>query len=88
MKLTFRIQYRTVWGEYLCALVNSEVIELSTKDGINWQGTAECRLPQEDSLIAYRYGVYRDGICVRKECGAIPHLFCPGNAQQTHAIFR
>ena len=30
MKLTFRIQYRTVWGEYLCVILNEEVIELST----------------------------------------------------------
>lgn len=86
MKLTFRIQYRTVWGEFLCVLLNEEVIELSTKDGIEWQGTAECRLPEEDSLVTYRYAVYRDGICIRREMGAIPHSFSLGNAQQSHVI--
>ena len=86
MKLTFRIQYRTVWGEYLCVILNEEVIELSTKDGNEWQGTAECRLPEGDSLVTYRYGVFRDGVCIRKELGAISHSFCIGNAQQSHLI--
>lgn len=87
MKLTFRIQYRTVWGEYLCVVLERGIIELTTKDGIEWQGTAEYLLQEGDSLVTYRYGVYRDGTCVRKELGAIPHSFCPGNAQQSHLIF-
>lgn len=87
MKLTFRIQYRTVWGEYLCVVLNGEVFELATKDGAEWQGTVDCLLPEGDSLVTYRYGVYRDGVCVRKELGAIPHSFAIGNAQQSHLIF-
>lgn len=87
MKLTFHIQYRTVWGEYLCVMWNGGMFGLSTKDGVEWQGTVDFPLSEGDSLITYRYGVYRDGTCIRKELGAIPHSFSPGNAQQSHLIF-
>ena len=36
--------------------------------------------------VPYRYGVYRDGRCIRRESGAMSHLFCPGNKQNCHYI--
>lgn len=89
MNLTFRIQYRTVWGESLQVIFNeneNQTCQLSTRNGIDWQG--ECTYTPKDQHmpICYRYGVFRDNICIRKELGAIPHLFYAGNAQQNHYI--
>ena len=44
MKLTFRIEYRTAWGEMLGATLcgnDNQPIMLSTGDGIRWEGSAE-----------------------------------------------
>ena len=40
MKLTFRIEYRTAWGEMLGATLcgnDNQPIMLSTGDGIRWE---------------------------------------------------
>ena len=76
MKLTFRIEYRTAWGEMLGATLcgnDNQPIMLSTGDGIRWEGS-------------YRYGVYRDGQCIRRESGTMPHIFCPGKKRNCHYI--
>lgn len=89
MKLTFRIRYRTVWGENLCVLLNddeTQIISLSTRNGDEWQGSFEYILVGSNQLVTYRYAVYRDNICIRKELGAISHLFYLGNAQQNHYV--
>ncbi len=89
MKLTFRIRYRTVWGENLCALLNddeTQIISLSTRNGDEWQGSFEYIPVGSNQLVTYRYAVYRDNICIRKELGAISHLFYLGNAQQNHYV--
>ena len=89
MKITFRIQYRTVWGEHIRVILNDDVensFALYTRDGNEWQGTCDYELPADQSCISYRYSVFRNGECVRKELGAIPHLFYTGNAQQSHYI--
>lgn len=89
MKLTFRIRYRTVWGENLCVLLNddeTQIISLSTRNGDEWQGSFEYIPVGSNQLVTYRYAVYRDNICVRKELGAISHLFYLGNAQQNHYV--
>ena len=42
MKLTFRIKYRTVWGESLRVVINGDEknsLPLFTRDGQEWQGT-------------------------------------------------
>ena len=89
MKLTFRIRYRTVWGETLCVLLNddeTQIISLSTRNGDEWQGSFEYIPVGSNQLVTYRYAVYRDNICIRKELGAISHLFYLGNAQQNHYV--
>lgn len=89
MKLTFRIRYRTVWGENLCVLLNddeTQIISLSTRNGDEWQGSFEYIPVGSNQLVTYRYAVYRDNICIRKELGAISHLFSLGNAQQNHYV--
>lgn len=89
MKLTFRIRYRTVWGENLCVLLNddeTQIISLSTRNGDEWQGSFEYIPIGSNQLVTYRYAVYRDNICIRKELGAISHLFYLGNAQQNHYV--
>ena len=36
--------------------------------------------------VSYRYGVYRDGQCIRRESGTMAHLFCPGKKKNCHYI--
>lgn len=89
MKLTFRIRYRTVWGENLCVLLNddeTQIISLSIRNGDEWQGSFEYIPVGSNQFVTYRYAVYRDNICIRKELGAISHLFYLGNAQQNHYV--
>ena len=48
MKLTFRIQYRTVRGEDIRVILNDDTehpIALSTRDGNNWIGTTNYEAP-------------------------------------------
>ena len=62
MKLTFRIEYRTAWGEMLGATLcgnDNQPIMLSTGDGIRWEGSAEMTDAPAGIPISYRYGVYR-----------------------------
>ena len=93
MKLTFRIPYHTVWGETVRVILENEVeVELYTLDGQVWKG--DCDYHPTDSIaptdsttaICYRYAIYRNDTCVRKELGAIPHSFYPGNVLQSHYI--
>ena len=89
MKLTFRIEYRTAWGENLGVSMNmkdSEIIMLRTKDGVTWEGSAEMLDAPAGVPISYRYGVYQDGQCFRQESGALAHLFCPGKNRNCHYI--
>ena len=55
MKLTFRIEYRTAWGEMLGATLcgnDNQPIMLSTGDGIRWEGSAESLSPTVMEFIA------------------------------------
>ena len=64
MKLTFRIEYRTAWGEMLGATLcgnDNQPIMLSTGDGIRWEGSAEMADAPAGSPISYRYGGYPAG---------------------------
>ncbi len=87
MKLTFRIEYRTAWGESLGVTLDgnhSEVVMLGTPDGKYWEGSAEMPDATAGVPITYRYGVYRDGQCIRRESGNMAHVFCPGNKANSH----
>ena len=89
MILTFRIEYRTAWGEMLGATLcgnDNQPIMLSTGDGIRWEGSAEMTDAPAGIPISYRYGVYRDGQCIRRESGTMPHIFCPGKKRNCHYI--
>ena len=89
MKLTFRIEYRTAWGEMLGATLcgnDNQPIMLSTGDGIRWEGSAEMTDAPAGIPISYRYGVYRDRQCIRRESGTMPHIFCPGKKRNCHYI--
>ena len=87
MKLIFRIQYRTIWGENLVVLIDNEngtaqEISLSTANGNDWQG--ECVIPDEErrTSVNYRYAIYRNKQCTRKELSPMPHTVYMGNKQQ------
>lgn len=77
MKVTFNICYNTNYEEsvFLCgdALelgnnVETESIELSTKDNKSWEATIEMQLSKEKSkLIRYYYLIKKENIIVRKE---------------------
>ena len=88
MKLTFKVEYRTVWGESIHVLINDDegCVQLTSKDGYIWEGSYDIALPDDNRCITYRYGVFINGKCTRKEFGAIPHSFYLGNIQQSHYI--
>ncbi|MGN0086814.1 MAG: 4-alpha-glucanotransferase [Alloprevotella sp.] len=78
MNLTFRIAYRTVWGEALAVEFDgdtSQPILLSTADGEHWEGGLALKDTDEGRPVTYRYAVYRDGRLVRREGGRMPHFF-------------
>lgn len=80
MKLTFRIEYRTAWGEMLGATLcgnDNQPIMLSTGDGIRWEGSAEMTDAPAGIPISYRYGVYRDGQCIRRKVERCPTFSVP-----------
>ena len=89
MKLTFRIQYHTVWGEDVRVIFEEDEahpLPLSTRDGSEWKGSCDYSPAETGHAILYRYGIFRDDVCIRKELGAIPHAVYQGNAQQ-HQYF-
>lgn len=89
MKITFRIHYHTVWGEELKVVLDGQdacAVELTTRDGNWWQGSAQLEDLPPGSLVSYRYAVFRDGQCVRTELGSPAHTFYTGNAQLQHFI--
>ena len=74
MKLNFKINYRTIWGESLGVQIADQVVELHTTDGEIWEGSADIELPKGGLPLLYRYGVYRDGTCVRIERNSMAHV--------------
>ena len=77
MKISFRIEYRTQWGESIGLTIggnDGRLIMLTTTNGVIWEGTCEIELPAGGIPVLYRYGVYRDGVCVRREQAAMPHI--------------
>ena len=89
MKLTFRIEYRTAWGETIAVMLEgqeNEPIVLSTSDGIIWEGSAEMLDAPAGIPLTYRYGVFQDGQCMRRESGTMAHIFCPSKKRNCHYI--
>ena len=71
MKLTFRIHYRTHWGESLCLVSNdpslAPELAMNSADGDLWSVTVDLS-PAKESFD-YRYRVRRDDGSVRDEWG-------------------
>lgn len=78
MKLTFRINYRTVWGESLCVLMegnHGQAIPLSTRDGNEWQGTTEYMPEDDKAFVTYRYAVFAIADVYVRSWEPLPILF-------------
>ena len=89
MKLTFRIEYRTAWGESIGVMLEGKEnapIMLGTNDGIFWEGYIEDTDAAAGVPITYRYGVFLDGQCSRRESGTMAHIFCPSKKRNCHYI--
>ena len=89
MKLTFRIEYRTAWGESIGVMLQGQEnspIMLGTSDGIVWEGSEEMTDAPAGVPLTYRYGVFLDGQCSRRESGTMAHIFCPSKKQKSHYI--
>jgi len=89
MKLTFQIEYRTAWGETIGVMLEGQEnspISLETSNGIQWEGSAEMDDAPAGIPLTYRYGVFRDGQCIRRESGTMAHIFCPGKKRNCHYI--
>ena len=89
MKLTFKIEYRTAWGESIAVMLEgqeNEPIILNTCNGIIWEGSAEMIDAPAGIPMTYRYGVFQDGQCIRRESGTMAHIFCPSKKRNCHYI--
>ena len=89
MKLTFRIEYRTAWGENIGVMLQGQEnnpIILNTNDGVFWEGGAEMLDAPAGVPLTYRYGVFIDGQCSRRESGTMAHIFCPSKKRNSHYI--
>lgn len=64
MKITFKIEYRTVFGESLAVVLNDRKHPLSWGEGNIWSGTVETTAA---ALEDYTYVVIRDGLTIRTE---------------------
>ena len=89
MRLTFRIEYRTAWGETIGVMLEGKEnspIMLGTCDGVIWEGSMEDIDAPAGVPITYRYGVFLDGQCSRRESGTMAHIFCPSKKRNCHYI--
>ena len=86
MILTFRISYRTQWGETIAVhLIDSDdTIMLSTADGELWEGAHTLLQYTPGEVIRYRYRVYRDEECIREERGTLPHTIRIPHEEEAH----
>ncbi len=82
MKLSFQINYKTVWGETLHAVLyrahaaaneNKINIPLSTKDGQTWTGHILLEFNQPLAM-AYHYEVRNNGTPTRREWQLLPRI--------------
>ena len=64
MKVTFKIEYRTEWGESLALVLQDRKHPLSWGEGAVWSATVDCPAA---ALNDYTYVVMRDGLVTRPE---------------------
>lgn len=59
MKVTFQINYRTVWGEEVKVILpDGQLFPLRTNNGEFWRGTTE--LAEGWSELTYQYAIFRE----------------------------
>lgn len=68
MKIEFRIEYRTNWGEKVIIRTQDNTYPLSTDDGVIWTGEADLPAGTE-----YRYQIVRNNDLIRSEVAVLPH---------------
>lgn len=83
MKLQFKLEYRTDWGQDIRVEIMVErrrgaemvyVHRLDTRDGLNWEG--EVALHEKDALtFRYRYLVASSDEVIRREWNGVPRTF-------------
>ena len=89
MKTTFQIDYYTQWGESLGIRFGNNTdapFLLNTTDGHTWQGTADLDLSATDVPMLYRYGVWRDGECIREERCTMPHFVTASKVRESSLV--
>ena len=64
MKVTFKIEYRTEWGESLALVLQDRKYPMAWGDGAVWSVTVNCPAA---ALSDYGYVVMRDGLIIRPE---------------------
>ena len=64
MKVTFKIEYRTEWGESLALVLQDRKHPMSWGEGAVWSVTVDCPAA---ALKDYKYEVMRDGLVTRPE---------------------
>lgn len=76
MVIHFKLNYRTQWGEYIAVEIDDEQqpIALSTEDGQHWETSFQLKHRHAGQLVSYRYSVWRNNQCVRRERGAQRHI--------------
>ncbi len=94
MKLSFQVNYKTVWGETLHAVLyranaavneNKINIPLTTQDGQTWQGHILLEFNQPIAM-AYHYEVRREGRTVRREWQLVPRTLPLDPTVQTYFL--
>ena len=76
MQVCFEIEYYTQWGESIGITFGQNdqaPFMLKTVDGRIWYGATEVDIPADGVPLLYRYGVWRNGLCVRREECSMPH---------------
>ena len=72
MKISFQIEYRTQWGEELRVLfADGQTFALQTHDGTTWRNSIDIDPLHIASEISYRYALYRNNVCIRKEWNGV-----------------
>ncbi|MCR5395028.1 MAG: 4-alpha-glucanotransferase [Bacteroidales bacterium] len=89
MQLTFQIEYHTQWGEAVglqFGNLTDAPLMFHTDDGRLWQVTTQMTLPDDGAPLLYRYGIWRDGQCVRREECTLPHSLTADALQGESAV--
>ncbi len=93
MKLTFNIDYRTIWGESLyisgnCDALGAGIYHKALKMAIDgtdhWSVSIE--MPDETNVIEYHYEVRNDDAATKFEWGK-PHRFNRGRSARNYCIY-